>query len=472
MVTFGQRMSVRSWQNQFVIGTTAVKTNLSATYPGSLLGLRLALILAVALAGRLLWLVQHADKLDMPPFIPFIVLGELPLVVAAVFVTRNKGIVAVVTGAGCAFGSALVYSILSPALYLLVLGAISDTGDSHRSLVALRGFIPIPFLASLWLLKSASRQRAQNRSVFDVSVGVAIGYAVLALFVTRSTAVAGSGVIEEKRNFELPLEIIPTAPVRALTACLIRHRFLHPEADFPASLKAASVDWNCDTEITNPGGYAKYWIFYSPVRDLTTRRNTDFRIEAIPTDQRLLYVQPVVSDGRGAILSFPPNQTVNSGDSPTLSIYVVRNRVLEFMQKDFAGRPPLSLDEFQNGQQGARFSCDDLEPLSERRIKIGRRSCYSITYFPPSHVHPYSFAISAQCRTYGDGCLRSYFLDYDGFFHATAEPRQAIAQDPTLLPCEVALVCNDPVWIYSEQPSKWAFFKAKTYDSIHSTNWW
>jgi len=418
--------------------------------------------------------MQHAEKWDMPPLMPLLILGELPLVTAAMFLARSKSREGVLRGAGLAFGAALAYLILAPLLYLRVGASIWDTGEAYRYLVALRGFIPISFLGGLWLLASASRQRGEDRVAFNVSVGVTIGYAVLALLLMGGLSVAGSGVVKEKKNFEAPVTVLPVPQVRALTACLIRRQFAHPEDGFPSSLKAIGSDWNCDMEVADPGIFPKFWIFYSPVKDPTTHRITDFRIQAVPADpvnKGMFATAPVVSDGRGAILSFPPRQTIDAGDSPSLSVYVVRDRILEIMRTDRSGRAPLSLQEFQNGKQGTRFTCDDLQAVNGRRITIGQRFCYSIAYFPPPEI-PDSFAISAQCRTYGDGCLRSYFLDYDGIFHATSEPRPATAQDPALLSCEAAMVCHDPIWTDSEQPSDWMFFKAKIRYLIYSTNWW
>jgi hypothetical protein len=73
--------------------------------------------------------------------------------------------------------------------------------------------------------------------------------------------------------------------------------------------------------------------------------------------------------------------------------------------------------------------------------------------------------------SYGEDCLRSYFLDYDDIKHATAEPRPATAQDPGLLPCETAQVCHDTVWTRSQQGSDWIFIKASFLDALHSTSW-
>ncbi len=57
------------------------------------------------------------------------------------------------------------------------------------------------------------------------------------------------------------------------------------------------------------------------------------------------------------------------------------------------------------------------------------------------------FALSAHCQSYGENCLRSYFLDRDGVLHATGEPREATAQDAPALDCEASdSPCRDVTW--------------------------
>jgi hypothetical protein len=122
-------------------------------------------------------------------------------------------------------------------------------------------------------------------------------------------------------------------------------------------------------------------------------------------------------------------------------------------------------------------ACNGEEGTSTDRVigRPGTGNCYAVTYFAPSATAADSFAISLQCISYGNGCLRSYFLDYDGMIHATPEPRAATDQDPGLLPCEAALPhsvdCRDPVWTPSAQPSPFTFMRAKLAYMIHSTNW-
>jgi hypothetical protein len=76
-----------------------------------------------------------------------------------------------------------------------------------------------------------------------------------------------------------------------------------------------------------------------------------------------------------------------------------------------------------------------------------RTKNFMTRYFPPQAGDPNRFALSAQCQSYGQNCLRSYFLDYDGVVHSTGEPRQATADDPPALECEQNdQPCKDVGW--------------------------
>jgi hypothetical protein len=84
--------------------------------------------------------------------------------------------------------------------------------------------------------------------------------------------------------------------------------------------------------------------------------------------------------------------------------------------------------------------------VEDGRTRLEARD-YETLYFPPKEGDPNRFALSAQCKRYGQICLRSYFVDYDGSLHATGEPRPATADDPAPLRCENASSeCEDIIW--------------------------
>lgn len=74
---------------------------------------------------------------------------------------------------------------------------------------------------------------------------------------------------------------LAVAAVRSITACLIRHRFAHPDQGFPRSLAGIGTDWNCDRDLLQPGNIKDYWIFYTPVES-DGARISDFRLIVLP----------------------------------------------------------------------------------------------------------------------------------------------------------------------------------------------
>ncbi len=466
--------------------TTAVETPRSQPGLLGLIALRLGILTAIPLAARLAWLVNHAEKWDSPPQAPLLILYELPLLVALFFVTRKERR-RVACGAGITSAIALTFSMVAFPLNFVTGMTIWDTGERLQHLVALRELLPLCFLASLWLLVSAVLQGKGNGRAFFASFGIAVACLVAGLYLTGRMSVPGSGLLKEKKAYERPTTI-PDKQVRALTACLLRHQFLHPKEGFPNSLKSIQPDWNCDPEITRANAFPRYWIFYSPGPDQSTRQIVDFCIQAVPTEKGRL--EPVASDSRGEILKiYGPAasnaqrkeikargsfaiEAVDAG-SGLWPIYAVRNGVREFMLSHDSEHAPPSLDGFLADDLRTRLACNQEEEPKERFISArGGRACYSIGYFPPSGELPKSFAISATCKSYGEECIRSYFLDYGGNLHATAEPRPATAQDQGLLPCELAQICQDSVWTSSAQEWDWMFLKAEVLYSVSSSNWW
>jgi hypothetical protein len=471
-----------------VIGATTIEPRRTASSARNLVVLKLALLAAIALAARILWLTQHGEKWDTPPLMQLLILGELPLMTATVLVTRNQSRDGIVRGAGVAFGAALAYLILAPLLYGYAVLTIWDTGQSFTNLLALKGLIPVSALGAICLLVPAFRERGRSRKAFFISAAGTIGYALLAFPLILLLSVRGSGALNERNAYERPgrplpgsTAIGPTVQVMAIAGCLLRHQFLHPQDGFPSSLTNIRTDWNCNPEIANAGISPGYWLFYSPARGLFTRRIADFRIQDLPAERDTTQWGPIVTDGRGGILGFEklsgtaawrkkaygsdsPFQTVDRGDSPAQSVYVVRTNHADALP---------SLEGVPNAEERTWSTCGEIQVPTTRLIRMGGGpACYSIRYFLPPVGRPQDFAISAQCMTYGDGCIRSYFLDYDGSVHATSYPRPATAQDSALLPCEATIPCHDPVWTDSELPSGWVFFKANVYYTIQAQNWW
>lgn len=462
------------------MGNVAPKPQGLLSLVRSLTGFSSALVVAMFVAVRFAWLLNHAEKWDTPTLIPIVFLCELPLVISLIASRTGATRGRVVRSAGIAFGAALTFSVIIPPLFILTYLSIWEFAGTYRGLVALGKFLPVCLLSSLWLLACAFFQGKGNRRPFLKSSSIGVACIVLALALMAATAVRGSGEAKSKAAHQ-GVAFSAENHVRAVAACLIRHQFLHPEEGFPRSLSAIGPDWNCDPQIADPWGFPGYWTLYSAVTD-STGRAVDFRVQAIPLGRGMW----AAADRRGEVLWFSPlgegalhKKPTNVSGSPYVVavdpqnilavVYGVRNSLREYMRTHDPGRAPSSLTGVFEQRQSSPF-CDENDP-KQRFIKAETQVCDTIDYFPPTTERPDSFAVSVGCSSYGQGCIRSYFLDNEGIVHGTSEPRRATAQDPGLLPCETAQVCDDPVWTPSEQPSGWTFFKANLLHSIHSTDW-
>ena len=461
----------------------------------NLVVLRLLLSTYILLMMRFAWLLNHAEKWDAPPQGPLLILCEFPALIAAYYIAsanRERS----VRGAGMIFGMGIVSLALVPPLYLFAGLTIWDTQNRFRNLVALQHFLPICLLAFLCLSVCAFRQGKGNRRFFWIGSGLGAGYIVLALVLIVATSVRGSGSEKEKKVYQANApgfitngntDGLAVAQVRALTACLIRHRYLHPGEGFPASLEAIEPDWNCSLTATDPGMVPGFWLFYSPLKQSFSGSASDFRMESVPSEKGS--GNPVASDKRGEIITFFglsataeqkrlanltghfSVQTIDS-DGQANALYTVRNGVRQFMHDHNLEVPPHSLDGVPIDLKWIQ-NCEDDEVATTRLIQgTWRWPCYTVTYSPGSDTSPASFAISTTCASYGQGCLRSFFLDYDGTVHATAEPRPATAQDPELEPCETHEVCSDPIWTPAQPNWERLFFEANVRSAIYSTDWW
>ena len=483
-VSFSPGTQTHSCKND---GMQAAEIKPVAALPSrrSVILLQAALGVAILMAARLAWLLSHAEKLDTPAQLPALIWCELPWLVGLWALFSGDAQKRAARGAGIAFGAAVGFCFLSVPLYLMLGLKIWDNRNPHSSLVMLESFLPVCLIVCLGVVAAAWLCGKGNRGTFAKAAGIGLAVFVVAFFLIGASQVRGSGEAKEKAVYVQPA-MSAEYQLRMVAACLIRHRYLYPEDGFPGSLAAISADWNCEAGANDPWALPGYWIYYSAVD-----RGKDFRLEAIPTEQARNFQQVSTSDGRGEVLKFYglnasaeqiknanihghfAVQTVDADSLYYYALRMVRGAVENYMSAhDLANAPP-SLDGVFDMAQLRRACEDDEKGAKEREIKTHAKGpCFTVGYSPNPGTPANTFSIAMTCVSYGTGCIRSYFLDFDGKVHATAEPRPATAEDPGLLPCETIQVCNDDVWTQRLQPSDWMFFRAGALSAIHSTNWW
>lgn len=240
-------------------------------------GLILAMLVAVLLAGRILWLIQHREDQDTPPFLVLLLLGESPLLIAGILILTRK-VESVARGAGLACAAALAYILLAIPLFLDTMIS-SGWNPGYHKVDALEKFIPVSVAGAIWVLVAALPERLRNRAGFWRYFATGIAYVIPALFIVSSTAVRASRYSNERASLVSPFQgAIP--PVRQLSACLIRQQFLHPQHQYPNSLEGIGPDWNCDEALGDRRSFFPYWISYSSEKH--SDGAPDFRIVAVP----------------------------------------------------------------------------------------------------------------------------------------------------------------------------------------------
>ena len=170
---------------------------------------------------------------------------------------------------------------------------------------------------------------------------------------------------------------------------------------------------------------------------------------AFPKKKGIPNQNPLMIDRRGIVFVQPAwstaktdrSVTVLSSDWTASNIDVLRERIEGTMKEKTGGAAPTQLDpdilgDFKHNTMSSDASGTTLEVTN-----------FVIRYFAPKADAPNHFAISVQCQSYGDKCLRRYLLDYDGAIRATGDPREATSDDPPALQCEIVpSECKDVGW--------------------------
>jgi hypothetical protein len=244
--------------------------------------------------------------------------------------------------------------------------------------------------------------------------------------------------------------------VESLTGCLIQYREKQPGGEFPASLVDLPAGLRlptgkvCNSSLAKPGLLSDYTITYTPEPDPASGKITDFRVLAMPGRKGLDYVNPMLSDSRGRIFVYERWSATEQGEhlEPLLTeqpddwgasrVFALRSDIRFAMKNKGMERPPSSLSELQlsTSTEGPAGSSDILN-----------EGPYTVQYLAPRPGFSSGFALSAVCQSYGDKCIRSFFLDYDGDIHQATEARPATTDDPLIPDCEkYAQGCRDVDW--------------------------
>jgi len=424
-------------------------------------GIRLALVMAWAAAAVFFWFAilenrqwhqEHpgsgAGGVQNPLWmlLLWVALPVVPLVVSEIllslsseeWIAAGAGIAAALTA-----GSSLYAFFALLSLFLL---RLSPPSYFLQQFLAILAF----FSCNVWIAISAGRIAAKVRSGVFVAAGVV-------------TLACLGGVEHTLRQMEIQLgrehEIGKAqaaqqlfAPVveaqrmlASLAGCLILNESAHPGSGYPSTLDPAPADWRCDRKFV-ANAVKEYSLSYSPVPDPATNRVSDFRLVATPQGTPVRGRYPLMVDSRGILFSAlweaPEQARAATSEARLSEIRQLQGSIQHYMnEKALAAAPPQLNAEIVGKEYGS-----EIPRIREDGTALETRQ-YAFHYVGPLPGRASQFALSAQCQSYGQDCLRSYFLDYSGVLHATGEPRAATAQDPPAMDCEESdAVCAGVIW--------------------------
>ena len=373
------------------------------------------------------------------PLIPFI-LSELLLS------TRSEESIAAGAGVaaglfGCGFIFAIAVFIGSWVLRL--------SPDPY----ALQNTISIvTFLAcGVWIIVSAFRIGTVSWGVFFLAAGATL---ICMAWGHRSLESAEYKLDRqnEQRKGQAAIDIFePVVEAQhhlaSLAGCLILNDSTHPQAGYPSSLDPPPANWPCEKKFA-ANAVKDYTLSYAPQADPASGRVADFHLIAVPVKKGIRGRYALMVDRRGIVFSDAMWGISSSyiraatSEGRASEIEELRSNIAYYMKQQGLAAAPLTLNAEAIGTTYG-FQVPSIED-NGTRLEIKN---YVFSYLAPRAGNPSRFALSMQCESYGQNCLRSYFLDYDGVVHATGEPRQATADDPPALECEESdSSCKDVVW--------------------------
>jgi len=430
----------------------------------SLHGIRTSLLLAIfsACAFFFFFLIAvQQDRAHNPALLPtgmvLLCAGFLLLPLAiCFFLLSSRRVDSIAAGAGVAcgfFGAFLLVSPYAGGMMSFFVG-MSGWGRAradHGMMAA--GLALIAFLAtSLAIVWSGARIGKIQWSAFGTAIGATALYVLFGFgFLGSAGSTMGRQAQRKQEQADMDLNmpgILASQRLVALAACLFQNYIQNPQAGYPASLDPPPKDWNCDTKFA-ADAVPEHTLAYVARPDVSGRI-TDFELTAVPRTKGVNNRDPIMIDNRGLVFVYYPwsredavaKDMVRSNDLMYSQINFLKSNVERYMKDKNEGLAPATLNAEAIGGLG-----HETPSIEEDGMRLETRD-YETRYFPPHAGNAKEFALSAQCKSYGLNCLRSYFADYDGSIHGTSEPRQATADDPLALRCEFAVggECPDVDW--------------------------
>lgn len=424
-------------------------------------GIRIALGLAFLAAGAFSWFTfigdeqwhEHHPGAGAGGFVNplwmsilWIALPLVPFVLSGLLLSARSG-QSKAAGAGIAAGLFACGFIFAIAAFLSLFLRFFPDPYVWENMIAILTFLA----CSVWILVSAFRVGKVSWGVFFLAVGTTL---ICMAWGNKSLESAEYRLNRQNEQRKAQAAITTFEPVveaqhqiTSLAGCLLLNHSIHPEDGYPSSLDQPQANWPCETKFA-ANAVKQYTLSYVPLADPASGRVTEFHLIAIPVKQGIRGRYALMVESRGIVFSDPrwgissPYVRAARSEGRASEIEELKGNIEHYMKNNGLAAAPLTLNAEAIGTAyGVQVpSIED----NGKRLEIKN---YVFYYLAPKAGNPSRFALSVQCQSYGQNCLRSYFLDYDGVLHATGEPRQATADDPPALECEESdSPCKDVVW--------------------------
>ncbi len=419
------------------------------------------MVLAFAAASTAMYFIQAAGKqvdrlhpdsikgIPDPTWISmlWIAVPLAPFLLSLVFLsTRSAALVA--AGAGLAAGLFAMFLLfarpMGMGLFLFFgLSRAPYFFQTAISVLVLLVISPWAIIAAIWTGKA-------NWIAWSAAAGAMIIYIPAALGSLQNASIefhrsAERQKLEDEFYRHRPRPVGARQSLMHLASCLFSNYYARPTV-YPKAIDPWTR-WGCDTEF-DAKLVPDFKLSYAPQPNPVSGYVVDFQLVALPKKKGVAGRNPLMIDSRGIVFvkdgwaeGGPSKIVATPGDGELSQIVALKGNIERYMKEENGGAAPTTLNARVVGTLPYETPAIDENGTYYMETK---NFSYVYLYKPQT---PNQFGLIIQCQSYAVNCLRSYFLDYDGVIHGTAEPRQPTREDPIALECEFApSECKDVTW--------------------------
>jgi hypothetical protein len=426
------------------------------------LGIRLAILLAFAAGGTVFYYLQVAQQatdrlhpngikgIPDPSWmsVSWAALSLAPSLLSLVLLSIRRG-ACVAAGAGIAGGFFATLLLLSPAMGMGLFVALALSQSQY--LLHIAGSFLALIAISIWVVIAAIWTGKTNWIVTNVAAGATFLCITSGIGSLRNAHIEFQRAARQQKQEDefyrhRPRPVGARQNLLYLASCLFQNHFANSTFPYPLAIDP-KTRWFCDTKF-GVNTVPDFKLSYAPQTNPVTGNVVDFQLVALPKRKGVANYNPLMIDHRGIVFvrnpwaeNMPSGIIATPGDGVSSQLTLLKANIESYMKEKNGGVAPATLSAEIIGA----FPYET--PTVDESGTFMQTKNFSYVYLAPKPEAPNQFGLIVQCQSYAENCLRSYFLDYDGSIHGTAEPRQPTREDPSALACEfVPSECKDVSW--------------------------